>query len=89
MRSIEKDIKEGRGVPPNYLEILGNTKEYKNPMSEKLTAERVDNLLKDINQEKIISISKSAFDIGYEGDSPEDYVRKKKRRNNLNRPSFN
>ena len=58
-------------------------------MSEKLTSEKVDNLLRDTNQEKIISISKSAFDIGYEGDSPEDYVRKKKRRNNLNRPSFN
>ena len=89
LRNVEKEIKETWGVPPNYLEMLGNTKEYKNPMSEKLTSEKVDNLLRDTNQEKIISISKSAFDIGYEGDSPEDYVRKKKRRNNLNRPSFN
>jgi hypothetical protein len=68
---------------------LGNTKEYKNQASEKLTAEKVDNLLRDSDQEKIIRISKSAFDIGYEGDSPEDYLRKKKRRNNINRPSFN
>ena len=89
LRSIEKDIKEGRGVPSNYIEKLQITQVYKNSTSEKLTAEKVDNLLRDTNQEKIISISKSAFDIGYEGDSPEDYVRKKKRRNNLNRPSFN
>ncbi len=89
LRSVEKDIKEGRGVPPNYVEKLKATQSYENSTSEKFSSEKIDNLLKDTNQEKIMNISKSVFDIGYEGDSPEDYVRKKKRRNNINRPSFN
>ena len=89
LRSVEKEIKETWGVPPNYLERLGNTKTYDAPINDKFTSEKVDNLLKDTNQEKMMSISKSVFDIGYEGDSPEDYVRKKKRRNNINRTSFN
>ncbi len=89
LRSVEKEIKETWGVPQNYLERLGNTKIYSTPINEKIINEKVDNLSKDTSQEKMISISKSVFDIGYEGDSPEDYVRKKKRRNNINRPSFN
>lgn len=89
LRNVEKEIKGTWGVPPDYLEKLGDTKEYKNQTNEKLTTEKVDSLFKDTDQEKITRISKSAFDIGYEGDSPEDYVRKRKRRNNINRPSFN
>lgn len=89
LRSIEKEIKETWGVPQNYLEILGNTKTYTTPINEKIINEKVDNLLKETNYEKINIIAKGGFDIGYEGDSPDDYVRKKKRRNNINRPSFN
>jgi hypothetical protein len=89
LRNVEKEIKETWGVPQNYLERLGNTKTYPTPINEKIINEKVDNLSKDSDQEKMMSISKSVFDIGYEGDSPEDYVRKKRRRNNINRPSFN
>ncbi len=89
LRSIEKEIKEGRGVPPNYVEKLQMSQAYNNSINDKFSSEKIEYLLKDSNQERMISISKSVFDIGYEGDSPEDYVRKKKRRNIINRPSFN